>query len=340
MTNFLMNTPTKPNILAGLTRGKQQRAQRVCIYGVESVGKTTFAANAPDPVFLDVEGGTHHIDAARVEISSYAQLRGALAELLAGGHEFRSVVIDSADWTEKLLIEALLAETKKQSIEDWGYGKGWVQVAERFARLLTGCDRLIEAGMNVIFIAHSQVKRVEPPDQMAAFDRYELKLSKQCSPLLKEWADELWFAQFKTRVVESESGKMKGKGGKERVLYTTHSAAYDAKTRAGLPEELALDWKAVAGVFGATAGIVAREEKRAEPEADAPPSEEVTPLQLRVVRVLGKDFPWSRGEKYLRSIGRIDQGQPWTAAPEQLLEMIAENPERFRAKVEKFEEAA
>jgi hypothetical protein len=321
-----MTTPTKTNILAGLTRGKQQRAQRVCIYGVESVGKTTFAACAPSPIFLDVEGGTHHLDAARVEVNSYEALRGALGELVAGGHGFKSVVIDSADWTEKLLIEDLLANSKKQSIEDWGYGKGWVQVAERFARLLTGCDLLIERGINVFFIAHSQVKRVEPPDQMAAFDRYELKLSKQCSPLLKEWSDELWFANFKTRVVESESGRMKGKGGKDRVLMTTHSAAYDAKTRGGLAEELPLAWASVAHIFGAS--------EAPAPRAEAPKAEtETKGLHFAVIRALGKEYDWKDAEGYMLSLGRIEAGQSWMDAGEQLLERISENPEGFKAKV-------
>jgi hypothetical protein len=326
-----MNTPT--NILAGLTRGKQQRAQRVCIYGVESVGKTTLASNAPSPIFLDVEGGTHHIDAARVEINSYDALRGALAELLAGGHSFKSVVIDSADWTEKLLIEDLLATSKKQSIEDWGYGKGWVQVAERFARLLTGCDKLIEQGINVLFIAHSQVKRVEPPDQMAAYDRYELKLSKQCSPLLKEWSDELWFAQFKTKVVESESGRMKGKGGKERVLYTTHSAAYDAKTRSGLPEELPMAWAGVAHIFTASEGPAPKAES---PKADGPKEPEVKGLHFAVIRALGKGYDMNDAEGYMLHIGRIEAGQSWMDASEQLLERISENPEGFKAKVQEW----
>ena len=322
-----MNTP-KTNILAGLTRGKQQRAQRAVVYGPESVGKTTFAANAPAPIFLDVEGGTHHIDAARVAIDSYEALRGALAELLAGGHNFKSVIIDSADWTEKLLIEGLLTESKKQSVEDWGYGKGWVMVAERFARLLTGCDKLIEQGINVVFIAHSHLKRVEPPDMMAAFDRYELKLSKQCSPLLKEWADELWFAQFKTRVVESESGRMKAKGGKERVLYTTHSAAYDAKTRSGLAEELPLAWASVAHIFGASDAPKAQ-----APKAEQPVETETKGLHFAVIRALGKDYDWADAEGYMLSLGRIEAGQSWMDASEQLLERISENPEGFKAKV-------
>lgn len=310
------------SILAGVTRGKQRRAQRVCIYGVESVGKTTFAAKAPKPIFLDVEGGTHHLDAARVEIDSFDALQGAVTELAAGGHDFGTAVIDSADWTEKLLIEHLLGETKKKSIEDFGYGKGWVQVAERFARLLTSCDKLIDRGINVVFIAHSHVKRVEPPDQMAAYDRYELKLSKQCSPLLKEWADELWFAQFKTKLVESESGRMKGKGGKERILYTTHSAAYDAKTRSGLPEELALEWDGVAHLFGA------------EPVAKAAPAAD--DIQARVEKALGNTLKPADMAAFLVAKGEIDKGQEWFDAAPEFLEKIVAAPERFILAVRRY----
>ena len=311
------------SILAGVTRGKQRRAQRVCIYGVESVGKTTFAAKAPKPIFLDVEGGTHHLDAARVEIDSFDALQGAVSELAAGGHDFGTAVIDSADWTEKLLIEHLLGETKKKSIEDYGYGKGWVQVAERFARLLTSCDKLIDSGINVFFIAHSHVKRVEPPDQMAAYDRYELKLSKQCSPLLKEWADELWFAQFKTKLVESESGRMKGKGGKERILYTTHSAAYDAKTRSGLPEELALEWDGVAHLFGAAPVAVA---------AEASPAD----LELRVDKAIGDALAKAEIEGFLVAKGQIAKGQQWCEADPAFLEKIVDAPDRFVMAVRRY----
>jgi hypothetical protein len=313
------------SILAGVTRGKQRRAQRVCIYGVESVGKTTFAAKAPKPIFLDVEGGTHHLDAARVEIDSFESLQGAVTELAAGGHEFGTAVIDSADWTEKLLIEHLLAETKKKSIEDFGYGKGWIQVAERFARLLTSCDKLIDRGINVFFVAHSHVKRVEPPDQMAAYDRYELKLSKQCSPLLKEWADELWFAQFKTKLVESESGRMKGKGGKERILYTTHSAAYDAKTRSGLPEELALEWEGVAHLFGAASPI--RAEEGRHPAWD---------LEMRVNKALGESLVKEDIEAFLVAKGQIQKGQQWCEADAAFLEKIVDAPDRFVLAVRRY----
>jgi hypothetical protein len=230
-----------------ITSGKQTRAQRVVIYGVESVGKSTFAAQFPKPLFLDVEGGTAHLDTDRVEIATLAELESAIRECQTT--DYQSVIIDSADWAERLVLEGMLAQDKKKSVEDYGYGKGFVMLAEKFARLLTIADQIVAGGKNVVFIAHSKVQRVEPPDMLSAYDRYELKLTKQSAPLLKEWADELWFFKFKTKTVESESGRSKGIGGKERIILTTHSAAYDAKTRSGLAEELPMTWESVAHLF-------------------------------------------------------------------------------------------
>jgi GTPase SAR1 family protein len=230
-----------------ITSGKQTRAQRVVIYGVESVGKSTFAAQFPKPLFLDVEGGTAHLDTDRTEIADAAELDAAIRECQTASYD--TIVIDSIDWTERMLVDQLLTEHKKKSVEDFGYGKGYVMAAEKMARLLSQLDLLIDAGKNVVLIAHAQVRRAEPPDLMAAYDRYELKLEKKASPLVKEWADELWFFKFKTKTVESESGRSKGVGGKERIILTTHSAAYDAKTRSGLAEELPMAWDSVAHLF-------------------------------------------------------------------------------------------
>jgi hypothetical protein len=280
------------------------------LYGVESIGKSTFAANFPKPLFLDVEGGTAHLDVDRVEINSADALTLALSE--AKKLNYETIVIDSIDWTERLIVEGLLAQHKKTSIEDWGYGKGWVMVAEKTARLLTSLDALIEANINVVLIAHSKVQRVEPPDLMTAYDRYELKLSKQSSPLVKEWADELWFLKFKTKVMQSENGKSKGMGGKERIMLTTHSAAYDAKTRSGLGEELPLTWDSVAHLFAVEKQVAVV--KAAEPTADW--EQKVTANEQLV-----NDFLISRSV--------IIEGMTWRDCSPDYLKRISGNVDKF-----------
>ena len=110
------------SMLKTVRTGKIVRPQRGVIYGVESVGKTTLAAQAPSPIFLDIEGGSSHLDVPRLEIKSWSDMMTALEELAAGGHGYQTVVVDSADWAERLAIENLLAETKQPSIESFGYG--------------------------------------------------------------------------------------------------------------------------------------------------------------------------------------------------------------------------
>ena len=306
-----------------ITTGKQTRAQRVVIYGVESVGKSTFAAQFPKPLFLDIEQGTSHLDVDRCDINSWKQLTDALAE--AKATDYQTIVIDSADWAERLCVEDLLASSKKTSIEDFGYGKGWVMVAERISRMLTSIDALIDSGKHVVLIAHSRIVKFEAPDALAPYDRYELKLSKQCSPLLKEFADELWFLRFKTKVSTTDTGRGKGLGGKERVMLTTHSAAYDAKTRSGLAEELPLEWAAVAHLFQPVA-------KPKAPAVEIIGRESVALLEANEEIV----------NLFLLGNGSITKGQTWRDASEKLRQQIVARPEDLvsKAKAAQMEVAA
>jgi hypothetical protein len=312
-----------------ITTGKQQRAQRVVLYGVESVGKSTFAAKFPKPLFLDIEQGTSHLDVDRCDINSWKQLTEALAE--AKATDYKTIVIDSADWAERLCVEDLLATSKKTSIEDFGYGKGWVMVAERISRMLTTVDQLIDAGKHVVLIAHSRIVKFEAPDALAPYDRYELKLSKQCSPLLKEFADELWFLRFKTKVSTSDTGRGKGLGGKERILLTTHSAAYDAKTRSGLAEELPLEWASVSHLF---------------PIAKAAPVTAPVTAPAKTLPPVAEDWTIEvakHGEAataFLRAKEQIKAGQDWTEASDRVLERMRQDVPKFLATVAAFHSEA
>lgn len=252
-----------------ITKGPRKAPVRAVIYGVEGVGKTSLAAQLPAPLFLDMEEGTAQLDVARAQIDTADELRNALAALATDAQGFQSIIIDSADWAERIACEALLKKSGKKSIEDFGFGKGFVMLAEEMARLLTACDTLVHRGIHVIWIAHAKTVRVSPPDMVDGFDRYELKMAKQTAPLFKEWADLLLFANFETIIVKGNDGRVKGEGGKRRLLYTERSAAWDAKNRYGLPETLPLDHGTIAPELAAVfAGrIQARAVvKAAEPE--------------------------------------------------------------------------
>jgi hypothetical protein len=232
-----------------ITRGIRQTPSRVVIHGVEGIGKSTLAAQFPNPIVLDTEDGTNHLDVARVTCGDWATFKAALVEIAGDTQGFQSIVIDSMDWAERLLIEKLLKDANKRSIEDFGFGKGYTMVAEAVSRLLDDLDMIVGKGMNVVLVAHTKVARTSPPDMDEGYDRFELKLTKQSGPLVKEWADAILFANYKTRLVEGQDGRTRAKGGKERVLHTERAAAWDAKNRCGLPAEIPMDIAALAPLF-------------------------------------------------------------------------------------------
>jgi hypothetical protein len=235
-----------------IVKGKQAAPVRAVLYGVEGIGKTTLAAQFPVPLFLDTEDGTKQLEVDRVSCPDWASLRGAVAELAVEQHGYQTIVIDSIDWAERMLIEFSCKQDGKKSIEDYGFGKGYTVVAEHMGRFVEGLDNLHRAGLHVLLVAHAKVQRTSPPDQTDGYDRYELRLSKQVAPIVKEWADALLFANYRMRLVEGSDGKRKAIGGKDRVVYAERAAAYDAKNRYGLGEELPMSIEALAPLFAGT----------------------------------------------------------------------------------------
>lgn len=234
-----------------IIRGKIEGPQKVLIYGPEGIGKTTLAAKFPNPVFIDTEGSTKHLDVARTPApSSWTMLQQQIQYFKDNPTQYDTLIIDTADWAEKLCIEHLCSRDKKDGLEGWGYGKGYTYLEEEFGRLLNQMTELISLGMNVVLTAHAWMRKFEQPDELGAYDRWELKLQKKTAPLVKEWADMVLFANYKTHVINidgqgAQKGKNKAQGGK-RVMYTSHSACWDAKNRHNLPEELPLDYGAIA----------------------------------------------------------------------------------------------
>lgn len=137
----------------------------------------------------------------------------------------------------------------------------------------------MDAGINVVLTAHAQIRKFEQPDELGAYDRWELKLGKktqsQTSPLVKEWTDLLLFANYKTFsvAVDKDGKKHKAQGGK-RVMYTTHHPCWDAKNRYGLAEELPFDYGEIAHIIKAVGDTPAN---RQEAVAIEPPVSESEP---------------------------------------------------------------
>ena len=270
--------------MLNITSGRVARPQKLVLYGVEGIGKTSLAAQAPDPLFIDTEGGTAHLDVRRLQKpASWEELLSLVKEVAATPDVCRTLVIDTADWAEQMCIDHICNKYKQPGIESFGYGKGYTYLAEEFSRLLSACDDVILSGKNVIINAHAKMRKQELPDEAGAFDRWELKLSKQTAPLLKEWPDALLFLNFKTLVIATESNSHKAQGGK-RVMFTTHHPCWDAKNRHNLPEELELCYASIAPIFGDVRPI-----QQAIPSASvqqSDPTQQMEPVKPETLAVL------------------------------------------------------
>ncbi len=255
--------------------GKQANALKTVIYGPEGIGKSTFAAAFPEPLFIDTEDSTKFMDVRRFrKPQSWAELLEQVRYARDTPGLCRTLVLDTADWAEQLCSDSICASKKLSGIEDIGYGKGYVYLAEDFGKLLNLLGELTGKGINAVLTAHAAMRKFEQPDELGAYDRWELKLQKKTAALVKEWSDLLLFANYKTMsvAVDKDGKRHKAQGGK-RVMYTTHHPCWDAKNRQGLPEEMPLDFRAIAPyLFPAEPAPAPKPEPRAATEPDPPPT--------------------------------------------------------------------
>ena len=234
-----------------VSQGIVHGAQKVVIYGPEGIGKSTFLSKFPKVLFIDTEGSTKRLDVRRLPApSSWTMLLDEVRYVRDGKvAEVQTLAIDTADWAERACAEHICAKAKKNGIEDFGYGNGYTYLSEEFGRLLDLLDEVAQKGINVAIAAHAQLVKFEQPDEVGAYDRWELKLGvkkteKRTAQLLKEWADAVLFANYETFVVKTET-KNKAQGGR-RVMYTTHMPTWDAKNRWGLADKLNFDYAEIA----------------------------------------------------------------------------------------------
>ena len=235
-----------------IEKGKKELPVKGIVYGVEGIGKTTFASKFPRPLIIDVENGSWQMNVDRICPQTYAEFKAIVKELSANSQGYQTLVIDSADWLEKMMIQHICQGANIDSIEKYekGYGKGWNKLCEDWGSLLDALDRLrTKNGVNLLFIGHSKIKRYEPADD-SAYDRYTLNMSEKTCELLKKWSDLTLFVKYDTYTVE-ENGKIKVKGGGKRVMHTSFHPCWDAKNRYGLPEKLDLDFSKIAHIIPA-----------------------------------------------------------------------------------------
>lgn len=236
------------------TRTIKSAIPRTVLYGPHGIGKSTFGAKSERPVFLPFEDGLSGISVdAYPLVTEWDQLMAAMTDLYTSAYGFKTLVIDSLDWAEDVILKKVCKDSKKNSIEDIPYGKGYVMALDLWRKWLSALDALrIEKGIVPLLLAHHEQKRYESPET-ESYDRLQLKLHRKAADLIQEWADIVAFVNYKVYTKSSSTGfgqtVAKAIGAGERVMYLAEKPAFVAKNRYGMPDEIPFNFETFQTTF-------------------------------------------------------------------------------------------
>lgn len=216
----------------------------VLAHAEKGVGKTTFAASAPDCYFFDVEESTLSMpQVTRVSPKSFEDIMDTLVEmesLPVGSFKWKSLAFDSADRMEALIHKCVAQDYQKADINDIAYKQGFIYALEYWQKFVNLCKAIRDKhGTHIIILCHTVKKKFEDPIINSSYDRFEIKLHHKAADLLTELSELVLFAR-KDVAVKVDKGQAKGKAVNfdERFLHTQLHVAYDAKNRIGLPAKI------------------------------------------------------------------------------------------------------
>ncbi len=231
---------TIKNVVKGTVLGPV----RVLIHALDKMGKSSFAAGAPSPVFIGLEGGLEQLGPARYpQPESFDDVLAALEDLRTSPHEFKTVVIDPVNWLERFVFAKVCEEYGKSNIDEvlGGFQKGQARAIKFWDTMLTALDALRdERRMHVILTAHTAVRNQKNPEAQD-WGSWQPAMDKVGAERMKQWVDAILFARME-EFAKAVDGKIKGRSTGARVMFTQSNAAYAAGNRFGLPEELPLSW--------------------------------------------------------------------------------------------------
>lgn len=234
--------------LSMVISGKKAMPPRIVVYGVEGIGKSSFAAEAPETIFINTEDGIAEVDAHKFPpVQSFDEVMETINFLINNDHPYKTLAVDTIDWLEPLIWQEVIKDLRSRetkyanivNIEDVGFAKGYVFALDYWRLFFDALNELRRVKkMPVILVAHEHIKRFDSPE-VDPFDRYELKLNPKAAALAYEWADAILFINYLVSIARTDVGFKKevkrGIGGGERFIYTEERPAFKAKNRYGLP---------------------------------------------------------------------------------------------------------
>ena len=230
--------------LNSLKSTKRSDPPVILLYGVDGVGKTSLAAEFPDPIYLATEGERPPSDvemATPGTITSLDDIFNVFEELLTTEHEFKTVIIDSLDGLEPLVWRATCARLGLNSIEEAGFGKGYVEADTEWNDFLGAVSALSQRGICVVMLAHPEIIRFDSPIT-DPYSRYQPKLHKRANALVREKSDIVAFMNYRVSIKEKEVARQTkvahAEGGKERQVHLNEGAGFNAKNRFSMPDAI------------------------------------------------------------------------------------------------------
>lgn len=226
-----------------INKGKKIKPRRTLLYGVHGVGKSEWAAQALNCLFLNLEDGLNDIDCHSTDVlTTFDCVIDALRWLAEKSHPYKNICIDSVDWLEQLIHKEVARAARKESIAEIGYGNGYKQAIALWDKVLFALEWLrTEKAVGVILLAHADIKKFQSPEQ-DSYDRYQPALHESASSLLQEWCDEVLFASYRVAIRKEDQGFDKTRNIAidvgERYIRTTETAAVLAKNRLSMPAEI------------------------------------------------------------------------------------------------------
>lgn len=212
-------------------------------FGPTGVGKTTFAISAPDPLLFTIEPYTIRKKVERLPGKSYQQILDLTDQIIQNPAGYKTVIYDSIDWLEPLIIEHVCKIGNQPNLDSFGYGKGYNLVVAEWIKFKSKL-LLLREQMNVTLIGHSIVKPLNDPMHPST-DRHQIKLNEKWGGIVKEVSDSILF-MTNHMYTKKEGLKTRGYSDGERIMYTEWRAFHDGKNRFGLEYEMPLSWDAYA----------------------------------------------------------------------------------------------
>jgi len=237
-----------------ITRGKVKKPFNVMLLGTQGIGKSTWAASAPNPIFITAEE-IDELDAARLpQLTEFDQIYDQINFIKNSKDKFNTLCVDTLDAIEKLLHRKILESCpkgrKSMAEAHGGYGKAYERAATEMLKLRDEFKYLRdEMGMNLIFLCHTKSKKTADPIIGAEYDEFTLLLHDKIAPVFVDWVSSVLFATYVTHLKESDNSKDFALGDGERVILTERRPGHLAKNRYELPYEMEMPRENPIGPF-------------------------------------------------------------------------------------------